>query len=116
MLFMILFHSCTEHLTYGSRMKWRRNHEIPDTEIVEHFRRRITCKKTTEHQTMERGEDKPVDYDDYLLRQKNPNGEMDDVYNHIHFKKVSTVQSSPDEYGVIMKQHEDNFDKSRPVP
>ena len=116
MLFMIFFHSCTENLTYGSRMKWRRNHEIPGTEIVGHFRRRITCKKTTEHQTMESGEERHADYDDYLVRRKKPNGEMDDVYNHIHFKKVATVQSSSDEYGVIMKQHEDDFDKSRPVP
>ena len=97
-------------------MKWRRNHEILGTETVGHFRRRKPCKKTTEHQTMESGEERPVDYDDCLLSRKKPNGEMDDVYNHIHFKKVSTVQSSPDEYGVIMKQHEDDFDESRPVP
>ena len=85
-------------------MKWRRNREIPGTETVGHFRRRITCKKTTEHQAMERGEDRHVDYDERLLKRKNPNGEMEGVYNHIHFQKVPTVQSSSDEYGVIRKK------------
>ena len=42
-------------------------------------------KKTTEHQTIERGEEKPVDTDDYIIRRKNRNEKMEDVYNHIHF-------------------------------
>ena len=85
-------------------MKWRRNREIPGTETVGHFRRRITCKKSTEHQPMESGEDRHVNYDEHLVKRKNPNGEMEDVYNHIHFQKVPTVQNSSDEYGVIRKK------------
>ena len=41
--------------------------------------------------------------------------EIEDVYNHIHFMKVPTVQICYDEYGVIMKQHEDNIDNYRPL-
>ena len=85
-------------------MKWRRNREISGTETVGHFRRRITCKKTTEHQTLERGEDRHVVYDERLLKRKKPNADMEDVYNHIHFQKVPTVQNSSDEYGVIRKK------------
>ena len=76
----------------------------PGTDTVGHFRRRITCKKSTEDQPMERGGEKPVDYDDHLLRRKKAIEEAGDVYNHIHFQKVPTVQNSSDEYGVIRKK------------
>ena len=56
---------------------------------------------------MERGGEKPVDYDDHLVRRKKAIEEAGDVYNHIHFQKVPTVQNSSDEYGVIMKKPED---------
>ena len=64
---------------------------------------------------MERGGEKPVDYDDHLLRRKKAIEEAGDVYNHIHFQKVPTVQSSSDQYGVILKKPEVNLDKSWPV-
>lgn len=91
------------------------NLEIPGTETEGHFRRRITWKKSTEDQPMERGGEKPVDYDDHLLRRKKAIEEAGDVYNHINFQKVPTVQSSSDQYGVILKKPEDNLDKSWPV-
>ena len=94
-------------------MKWVQNLEIPGTETEGHFRRRITWKKSTE-QPMESGGKKPVDYDDHLLRRKKAIEEDGDVYNHIHFQKVPTVQSSSDQ-GVILKKPEDNLDKSWPV-
>ena len=81
-------------------MKWRRKLEIYVTETAGHFRRRLD--DSAADQTVEREERKSANYDGHLLRRKEANG---DVYSRIHFKKVSTVQNSSDEYSVIMKQY-----------
>ena len=72
---------------FRRKLKWRRKLEIYVTETAGHFRRRM--------------DDSAADYDGHLLRRKETNG---DVYNRIHFKKISTVQNSSDEYSVIMNQ------------
>ena len=90
-------------------MKWRRKLEIYVTETAGYFRRRMDD-SAVDH-TVEREERKSANYDGHLLRRKEANG---DVYNRIHFKKVSTVQNSSDEYSVIMKQYkrfEENVNK-----
>nr|XP_022310768.1 uncharacterized protein LOC111116074 [Crassostrea virginica] len=82
------------------KLKWRRKLEIYVTETAGHFRRRMD--DSAADQTVEREERKSANYDGHLLRRKEANG---DVYSRIHFKKVSTVQNSSDEYSVIMKQY-----------
>ena len=81
-------------------MKWRRKLEIYVTETAGHYRRRMEY--SAADQTVKREERKSANYDGHLLRRKEANG---DVYSRIHFKKVSTVQNSSDEYSVIMKQY-----------
>ena len=81
-------------------MKWRRTLEIYVTETAGHFRRRMDY--SVADLSVEREERKSANYDGHFLRRKKANG---DVYSRIHFKKVSTVQNSSDEYSVIMKQY-----------
>ena len=98
---------------YRRKLKWRRKLEIYVTETAGHYRRRMD--DSAADQTVEREERKSANYDGHLLRRKEANG---DVYNRIHFKKVSTVQNSSDEYSVIMKQYkrlEDNAIKPNDV-
>ena len=84
---------------YRKKLKWRRKLEIYVTETAGHFRRRMD--DSAADQTVEREERKSANYDGHLLRRQEANG---DVYSRIHFKKVSTVQNSSDEYSVIMNQ------------
>ena len=85
---------------YRRKLKWRRKLEIYVTETAGHFRRRMD--DSAADQTVERHERKSANYDSHLLRRNEANG---DVYSRIHFKKVSTVQNSSDEYSVILKQY-----------
>ena len=96
MLFFSYFlvHRCTK-IKHRSSKKWVQNLEIPGTDTEGHFRRRITWKKSTEDQPMERGGEKPVDYDDHLLRRKKAIEEAGDVYNHIHFQKFQRYRIVP---------------------